>query len=350
MTHRENLIRAYTFQHPERIPMACGCPPMLCDHYDEREIDALICAHTQLFPGHEKGSFARSRFTHPPHQLKDTPYTDGWGCVWQTNYDGMVGAVIHHPLQDWTSFETFSAPDIDATDGMLPVDWAAMREGALKAREDGHFLGFSLPHGHTFLRVQDLRGYVNLVYDMCTEEPRLDALLQLVEDFNLELIDRYLALNPDMIAVPEDLGMQTTPMLSPEQFRRYIVPSYTKMMQRIRAQGVIAHMHSDGYILDLADDIVACGCSALNLQDLVNGIDNIRDRLKGRVAIDLDVDRQDITVNGSPKDVDDLIREEVEKLGDPSGGLSLVYQPWPPTPIKNIAAVMDAMEKYCTYY
>jgi hypothetical protein len=86
------------------------------------------------------------------------------------------------------------------------------------------------------------------------------------------------------------------------------------------------------------------------MQDLVNGIDNIAREVKGRVALDLDIDRQHITIDGSPRDIDDHIKECVLKLGSVEGGLSLCYQPWPPTPIENIKAVFDAMEKYCGYY
>ena len=66
------------------------------------------------------------------------------------------------------------------------------------------------------------------------------------------------------------------------------------------------------------------------------------------MAIDLDLDRQEITVKGSPRDVEHHVRECVEKLGSPEGGLSLCYQPWPPTPLENVRAVFDAMERFCT--
>ena len=91
------------------------------------------------------------------------------------------------------------------------------------------------------------------------------------------------------------------------------------------------------------------GVAVLNLQDLVNGNDNIATHVKGRVAIDLDIDRQSVTVNGCG-DIDDHIRECVAKLGSPAGGLWLCYQPWPPTPPRNLDAVFAAMEKYRNYW
>ena len=50
------------------------------------------------------------------------------------------------------------------------------------------------------------------------------------------------------------------------------------------------------------------------------------------------------------KQIDDLIKEEVEKLGSKQGGLMMIYGLYPGVPIENIKALMDAMEKYAIYY
>jgi hypothetical protein len=109
-------------------------------------------------------------------------------------------------------------------------------------------------------------------------------------------------------------------------------------------------MHSDGDIRDLVDDLVVSGVDALNLQDLVNGIDWIGARLKGRVCIDLDIDRQSVTRFGSPTQIDALIREEVQKLGSRQGGLMMIYGLYPGVPLENVTALMDALERYATFY
>lgn len=73
----------------------------------------------------------------------------------------------------------------------------------------------------------------------------------------------------------------------------------------------------------------------LNLQDLVNGVDWIRDTYRGKLCIELDIDRQSITVFGTPAEVDALIRMEVEKLSCPDGGLMMIFGLYPGTPLKN---------------
>ena len=181
---------------------------------------------------------------------------------------------------------------------------------------------------------------------MMDEEPKLFDLIEKLEEFNQGYINRMMDAGADMISFPEDLGMQVGPMLSPDLFREYIKPSYKRMMDSARSRGKGIHMHSDGDIRTLADDLVDAGVQALNLQDLVNGVDWIKAKYKGKLCIDLDIDRQNVTVFGSPKDVDDLIRHEVEELSDPAGGLMMVYGLYPGTPMENVIAVMDAMERY----
>lgn len=108
---------------------------------------------------------------------------------------------------------------------------------------------------------------------MTDEEPRLFRLIESVESFNLYIVKKYIDLGADIITYAEDLGMQVGPMLSPEHFRTYIKPTYQRLMEPARAAGKIVHMHSDGDIRLLAEELIEGGVDIINLQDMVNGID-----------------------------------------------------------------------------
>jgi uroporphyrinogen decarboxylase len=244
-------------------------------------------------------------------------------------------------------FAGFHAPDPEITDGLRKIDWTAIeRTAAAENRCDFNFF-LGLPHGHTFLRAQDIRGYEDFICDLSDDDGDIIKMLDMISKFNMKLINRFIACRPDVISIPEDLGMQNSPMLSPKLFKKYIAPYYLLMTEPVKRAGILVHEHSDGYIMDLLDDLIMTGGDVINLQDLVNGIDNLAGYAKGRMSIDLDIDRQNITVCGTPRDIHDHIRECVVKLGSREGGLSLTYQPWPPVPIANLDAVFSAMEKYC---
>jgi uroporphyrinogen decarboxylase len=286
-----------------------------------------------------------------PYARAGVEFTDPWGCVWQTAQDGIVGTVTKHPLESWKDFDTFTPPNPDRYDHWGPIDWRKKSREASQLGFKRQIAAGEIGHGHTFLKLTDLRGYQNLLYDMTDEEPRLERLIAMLEEFNLRLVQNYIRVaRVEWMGYAEDLGMQIGPMISPIQFKKYIVPSYRRIVAPAREAGCIVHMHSDGDIRALVDDLVDVGFDVLNLQDLVNGIDWIKENLSGRVCVDLDIDRQKITYGGTPEQIDALIRQEVETLGSKQGGLMMIYGLYPGVPLENAAALMDAMERYMGYY
>ena len=241
-------------------------------------------------------------------------------------------------------------PDPNKCDGLYLVDWDETKKVWAEKKARGESFKGSLRHGHTFLQLCDLRGYENLLVDMMDEEPLLDELIAELEEFNLAIVHHFVDSGCATMAYPEDLGMQVGPMIPAELFKRYIKPSYERIIKPARDAGIPIHMHSDGDIRSLVDDIVDSGVEVINLQDIVNGIDWIAERFKGRLCVDLDIDRQRITPYGSPDQIDALIKEEVSKISTPEGGLCMTYGLYPGVPLENIKALMDAMEKYAFYF
>ena len=261
------------------------------------------------------------------------------------------GAVVDHALDSWDKFDSFKAPDPEQTTHWGPVDWDKEASGTSPIGFFSCLRSGEIGHGHTFLKLIDLRGYSNLLLDMVDEEPRLFRLIDMIEEYNLGLARNFLhRAKVEWLGFAEDLGMQQGPMISPDLFRTFIKPSYKKLMKLTKEAGAVVHMHSDGDIKVLFDDILDCGVEVLNIQDVVNGLDWLEREVKGKVCLDLDVDRQGLTYSGSPAQIDDLIRQEVSRLGDKTGGLMLVYGLYPGVPLENARALMDAMERYSGYY
>jgi uroporphyrinogen decarboxylase len=344
-----NLIKAIRFEYPDHIPMTFHINDACWSHYPQEQLLDLMESHSFLFPDFERPALPYTP-DYLPNARMGAPYTDSFGCVWTTADDGIVGVVTKHPLASWDAWADYDMPNPERTDGMEAVGWAAEEARVKDARASGAVTTGGLRHGHTFLQLCDLRGYENLIFDMAEDEPRLDELIERLEAFNLAIVKRYAAMGCDIITYAEDLGMQSGPMLRPDDFRKYIKPSYKRLMHPARDAGALIHMHSDGDVRLLYGDLIENGVDALNLQDLVNGIDFIKENLKGWVCIELDIDRQKITPFGTPGEVDALILDEVRALGSKAGGLTMIYGLYPGVPLENVKALMDAMEKYAFYF
>ena len=342
MTHRENMLRAIRFERPDHIPVIFSVNPSVYYHYDADAIIELLESHP-LIAGKGAVNYGLIEQRKNGIGMKDIQ-TDAFGVKWDGMIDGIRGVVQSHPLEDFSRIREYTLPPLPAFD--LETD----RRNVAAAKAAGHFTNAGLPHGHTFLRITDLCGYETALLGMADDDEDLKLLIRKIEDYNFAFVDHWSRCGYDMMSYAEDLGMQIGPMISPDLFRKYIKPSYKRLMKPARDTGAIVHMHSDGDIRALAEDLIDGGVDILNLQDLVNGIDWIRDRFYGKMCIDLDIDRQNITVFGTPDAVDALIREEVEKLSSPAGGLMMIYGWYPGTPLENVRALMDALEKYMFYW
>ena len=95
--------------------------------------------------------------------------------------------------------------------------------------------------------------------------------------------------------------------------------------------------------------ILNSGVDVFNLQDNVTAY-GIPQELKGRLCIELDIDRQSTSFMGTPAKIDAMIREEVATLGSPEGGLMMIYGLYPGVPMANARAVADAMIAYAGYF
>jgi len=332
---------------PKEISARIGFSPSCYGMYSLQEITRIVTDNKDIFRNHEQIIREAKSPKYLPWQTAGGTYKDSWGVEWRTSVNGITGAAITPSIKTWDDLGSFVPPDPEHQNGWGTVDWNVIRTEFSK---DRRAKSGGLRHGFLFLTLSYIRGFDNLIYDMYDEEPKLEKLIDMVYRFNKFFVDRYIELGADIISFPEDLGAQNGPLVSPAMFRKYLKPVYEKLMKPVKDLNKVIYMHSDGMILDLIDDIIEAGVDIINLQDLVNGIDNIQKHLKNRIGIDLDLDRQRILVFGSVKDIDDHIKEAIVKLGDNDKGFSMFHQLYTETPIENIYALANALRKYRTWY
>ncbi|MBC7287964.1 MAG: hypothetical protein H5T86_07950, partial [Armatimonadetes bacterium] len=201
-----------------------------------------------------------------------------------------------------------------------------------------------LDHGFMYMRLFYLRGFTNLMMDIATRDPRLEQLIQIVAERNRRLVERYVECGAELISAGDDLGMQTALPMSPDDWRRYIKPAYMHVFEPCRESGVAVYLHSDGHMLEIIPDLIEAGVAVVNPQIRANGLEGIAKWAKGRVAICLDLDRQ-LFPFATPDEIRCHIREAVEALATPSGGLMLHAECEPDVPLENIDAICTALEE-----
>jgi hypothetical protein len=348
LSWRENYLRSVEFRGPEYIPCRITVMWPLWNTYRER-LEEIALRHPLVFPGFKPGSV---KYGEKPGILRaNRTLVDPFGCVWSFNIEGFQGQVVHHPLKSWEDFKKYEMPDpedgVPVEGAEKPVPWNAVFSSLDKARSEGNLVIAGMPHGFFFQRLYYLRGFTNLMRDFIQKPPQIYELIERLTEFNLKLVDKFLSSGRiDVFYFGDDLGTQTRMPISPRTFREFIFPSYAKIFQKIRSLGIHVYLHTDGHVVEVLDQLIEAGADVLNIQDRVNGLDNIASMCKGRVCIDLDIDRQYLVPFGRADDIRGYIKRVVELLAMKKGGLMLEAEIHPPTPLENIEAVAKAMEEF----
>lgn len=345
---RENYLRAADFRYPEYIPATISVFWPVWNTYREK-LEEVAEKYPELFPGFRRGSVKYEG--EPGVVYTDELVVDPFGCVWRFNVKGYQGQVVGHPLEDWAAWREYSLPDPDAG---LPVEgardlvpWERVYEWMEAAEERGEPVIAPMPHGFFFQRLYYLRGFRNLLRDFVLKPSQIHELIEALTEYNLELVKRLLRYpRVDVVSFGDDLGTQTAMPISPRTFREYIFPAYKRIFSYVRARGARVRLHTDGHVMEVADQLLEAGVSILNVQDRVNSLDSIEKRLKGRVCVDLDIDRQHLIPFGTPAQIEEYVKALVQRLGSEKGGLMLYAEVHPPTPLENIEALARALREY----
>lgn len=203
-----------------------------------------------------------------------------------------------------------------------------------------------------YLRLLDLIGFENATMLFAEESEALNVLIDKVEEYNSYQIASILSKMPEVQYFGDDLGLQKGLAIGAKRWRKYIKPCYRKLYGIIKSYkpDQLIYMHTDGCIHEIMPDLVEVGVDMINPQFRANGLDNLVRvcRKENKIAINLDLDRQ-LFPFATPSELDDHVRSCVEALYLPEGGLGLNIEFNYEIPLENMAAILDAAEKYRFY-
>ncbi|MHB1483702.1 MAG: uroporphyrinogen decarboxylase/cobalamine-independent methonine synthase family protein, partial [Saccharofermentanales bacterium] len=221
ISNRENYLRTVEFNYPEWIPVTIAVNLFGMIHY-KKDMENVIARYPDFFPYNKPGTIDFSLYGDGMH---DAIEDDAWGYQWHYNMYGVEGCVVNPPIDDWSKFDTYKAPDSNLwLDRGGKRDWKKEFAEIAEAKKNDILTARGLVHGFLFLRLQYLRGFQNLMIDMAEEEPRLFDLIEMIDRENLKIVKNYCKAGVDIMELPEDLGAQKSTVISPDMFRKYIIP------------------------------------------------------------------------------------------------------------------------------
>ncbi|MBQ4226783.1 MAG: hypothetical protein II697_01150 [Clostridia bacterium] len=208
-----------------------------------------------------------------------------------------------------------------------------------------------LCHGDGTLAIPDGDGMYELSYQLY-EEP--DALHETCRRMAQDAIRRnayMLAHGVDGFILCSDYCFNQGPFMSPKMFSQFIAPYLKEIIADIRARGGYAIKHTDGNIMPIIDQLVACNPHALHSLDPMAGVDirAVKQEYGDKVALCGNVHCAAMQT-GTEQDVI-ASAEYCLKYAKPGGGYVFCTSniPFRGLPLQRYQLVLDVWKKYRDY-
>jgi len=380
MNSRERVLAALNHHEPDRIPVDLGSTQVTGIHLvaarglraalDLPPVEPVLCDTIQQLALPEEDLLARlevdTRGLFPLNshnwQIHEElageywAYHDEWGITHhRPRPDGLYYSIVRVPLE---------GPEITAAD-IRDHAWpdmadprriAGLRERALQARAQGYAVVLKDSFAGIFEMAQRIVGMQELLIMMATDEALAETLFDRLLELKLGFWGMALPQLGDVVDVvtyADDYGTQQSQIISPAMFRRQLKPRVRTLFAQIKqlAPHTKQFFHSCGNIRPLIPDYIEIGAEVLNPVHIrARGMDPAA--LKRDFGADVAfwggaVDTQDVLPHGTPEQVRDDVRRNLDALA-PGGGyvFNTVHNIQADVPPENILALWEALRAF----
>jgi uroporphyrinogen decarboxylase len=383
MNPRERILTALNHKEPDRIPFDMGSCQVTGIHVVAYrnlrralglpEVEIELCDAVQQLASIDEDLGRRlsidTRGLYPLNSHNWQVVEEDAGEYWA--YHDEWGITHHRPKGDGLYFSVVKAPlprtDLTAED-ISNHSWpdvgnaeriSGLRELAENYRASGYAVVLKDAFAGIFEFAQRIVGMENLLMMMLTNEKASCALFDKLLELKLDYWQTALTELGDLVDIvtyADDYGTQTSQIISPDMFRRLVKPRVKTLLEAFA--GLAPHakrfFHSDGNVRPLIPDFLEMGVDILNPIH-IRAKDMEPAALKRDFGRDLvfwggGVDTQGILPTGTPEEVKDDVRRNIEALA-PGGGyvFNTIHNIQADVPPENIIAMWEALQEYGVY-
>lgn len=185
---------------------------------------------------------------------------------------------LSYPLQsrkDWEDFRSRLNPE---TPERLPKNFSELVE---EYKQRDYPLGMWV--GGTYGYLRDWWGMENLSLLFYDDSALIEEMIEWLTYLSIGLLDRVLkaGVQLDWVMFWEDMAYNAGPLISPEMFKRYCIPFYEKVMEKVSAAGIpVAMVDSDGDVRQIIPLWLDVGVNIMHPMEVAAGMDVVEMRKK----------------------------------------------------------------------
>jgi uroporphyrinogen decarboxylase len=357
MTPRENMISLYRRTGYQFAPVSFNLCPAMREKMQAAVPDGVSLGEYFDYPE----GFAHSGVPGPrrlPRQEPDwrsffpeamheqTTFSD-YGVAHESGHQGTHHLFrMHHPMATFTSVEQMRAypwPEWDFDN----IDH--MREAVTNAhaKDLPAIGGMACAIWETAWYIRDM---TQLMMDMATDDEKAVFLLDRITEDSARRAAAFARAGADIIATGDDIGMQSTIMMSLDMYREWIKPRLATVIAAAKAENpdVLVHYHSCGYVEPYIPELMEAGVDILNpVQPECMDFADLHKQYGNVLSFNGTLGTQTTMPFGSPDDVRKTVFRNLDIAGD-KGGLMVcpTHLLEPEVPWENVEAYVKACRDY----
>jgi len=340
----DRIMTAADFREPDRVP--------IWDFIDSWPI------YQQFAPGEEDRVVATARVFNGLEidmcrsvYMPQPPGSEGQEIESETHkrkISGRTNWVVEYPIKSLTDVKAWRRDPPREEDIWPEVERAAGIRGTFAPQTlfvPGCGVGFHAAYG-----MMGLQLFATALYDARDDIERIIATLNAA---NCVRAKAYAKANlGPLFFVGDDIAYKGRTMFSPAMLQELFFPYLTRLCEPLVKAGIKVIFHTDGYVMDIVDDLLESGVAGLNpLEPLAgNDIAALKKRYGRNLILVGGMDCSQLLPLGSVDDVRDGTRQLLHDAGRGGGFfIGSSSEIVPSTPVENILAFYEACHEFGRY-
>jgi uroporphyrinogen decarboxylase len=252
-------------------------------------------------------------------------YIDMWGVPYKTTEDWDHCVVDGAPMRPATidTLDDYQWPNPND-----PRQFEGLREKAKYLYENTDYvIGADAIKAGVLMNALQMRGYDQFFMDLAIDVPFAEALMDRILHTLKEMWSRYMDAVGEYVQiayVTDDLGSQSSLLISPRMFRQLLKPRMKELHDHIKSCADVKLMfHTDGAVLPLVDDFLDMNVDILNpVQTSVKGLEDtfaLKEAYGDRLSFHGAIDVQQMLPNATTEELEIEIARRIHDLGRNGG-------------------------------
>ncbi len=349
MNSRERVLTAISRKEPDRVPFYLWLTPHLIErlerergvkNYEEYLKMDIRFVDYKAKP-EENNHYAYTRNFHPLTTV------DNWGC-------GTYPVGYYHFTKAQCPMKGFSTMK-DVKNYPFP-EFSAMIEEmsiAVKDIQERNLLACSSYEMGTFEQGHALMGMEELLSMMYMNPEMVTFLFDKIAEIKARIARAYVEAGVDILWIGDDIGVQSSPIMDPEMWRKFLIPPLKKIINAARTArfDIPVAYHTCGCIDWAIEGLIEAGVDILqSVQPEANDSAVLKEKFGDRISFWGGVGSQSTMSGGTVVEVKNEIIHLIKTLGRGGGYIcSPAHFLEPETPLENIDAFIDTIEEFGYY-